>query len=182
MVKIVISGRVGSGKTTAVKSVSLIRPAQTEVRLSDGGARVDKKTTTVGMDYGEVVVGANTRVGLYGTPGQRRFDFVCRTLSRGAAGLLILVDHLGREPLEDLRYYAKLFKPLIPGHRTMLAVTRVDGAADFSLGPYREVLDEMGLEIDPVILDAREPLQVRGVIERLILKTVPRTADLEKRT
>lgn len=87
-VKVVITGPVGSGKTTFVRNVS-----QTPVIETDEVSTVDigKDTTTVALDFGTVRVG-DVLIRLFGTPGQERFSFMWEDLMEGAVGFIFLVD------------------------------------------------------------------------------------------
>jgi len=87
-IKLVVSGPVGAGKTTYIKTLS-----QTEVICTNELASEDigKNHTTVAMDYGTFQLG-KFDVHLYGTPGQERFDFMWEVLCEGAIGLLLLLD------------------------------------------------------------------------------------------
>ena len=88
--KLVFAGPVGAGKTTAIKSLSDIEVVTTEASISDGG-RAIKPTTTVAMDYGLMKLASGDQVRLYGTPGQKRFDFMWDILSENALGVVLLV-------------------------------------------------------------------------------------------
>ena len=48
--KILFTGSVGAGKTTAIGKISDVPPLVTDVRNTDRS--VDKPLTTVGLDYG----------------------------------------------------------------------------------------------------------------------------------
>lgn len=97
--KIVIVGGFGVGKTTLVRSVSEIRPLDTEATMTDAGAGVDdsaavpgKSTTTVAFDFGRISIGAEHVLYLFGAPGQERFWFLWDRLFTGALGAIVLVD------------------------------------------------------------------------------------------
>jgi hypothetical protein len=77
---ILFAGPMGSGKTTAIKSLSDIPVIATEAANSDRET-ADKATTTVAIDYGEIGVTDEEKIRLYGIPGQRRFDFMWRILA-----------------------------------------------------------------------------------------------------
>ena len=49
------------------------------------------------MDYGELTLEDGEKVSLVGTPGQRRFDFMCSILTKGALGLIILIRGFNSE-------------------------------------------------------------------------------------
>ena len=74
--KIIFTGPVGAGKTTAISSISDMPPLTTDEAASDM-TRNRKSGTTVAMDYGVMNLQASERIHLYGTPGQERFDWSC---------------------------------------------------------------------------------------------------------
>ena len=87
-VKIVITGPVGVGKTTFVRSVSQTPVVETEEVSS---VDIGKSTTTVALDFGTVRV-KDVLIRLFGTPGQERFSFMWEDLMEGATGFIFLVD------------------------------------------------------------------------------------------
>jgi signal recognition particle receptor subunit beta len=88
-IKFVFTGCVNAGKTTAIAAISEVVPVSTEVKPSEESVIKRKSTTTVAMDYGELTLDNGEKIYLYGTPGQRRFDFMCSILTQGALGLII---------------------------------------------------------------------------------------------
>ncbi|MFJ4645231.1 GTP-binding protein [Streptomyces bobili] len=99
LVKILVAGPFGVGKTTLIDSVSEIRPLHTEEHLSEASARVDdldgvrdKATTTVAIDFGRRSLPGGVVLYLFGTPGQERFRSLWDDIAYGALGALVLVD------------------------------------------------------------------------------------------
>ncbi|MFJ4632419.1 GTP-binding protein [Streptomyces sp. NPDC088847] len=99
LVKILVAGPFGVGKTTLIDSVSEIRPLHTEERLSEASAQVDdldgvreKATTTVAIDFGRISLPGGVVLYLFGTPGQERFRALWEDIAYGALGALVLVD------------------------------------------------------------------------------------------
>ncbi|MFI6038591.1 GTP-binding protein [Streptomyces sp. NPDC051315] len=99
LVKILVAGPFGVGKTTLIDSVSEIRPLHTEEHLSEASAQVDdlagvreKTTTTVAIDFGRISLAGGVVLYLFGTPGQERFRSLWDDIAYGALGALVLVD------------------------------------------------------------------------------------------
>jgi len=96
--KIVFTGPVGAGKTTAIRTLSDIEPISTEQYATDETKNL-KEETTVAMDYGSMMLGGKERIHLYGTPGQKRFDFMWEILSEGSIGLIVLANNRANDPV-----------------------------------------------------------------------------------
>ncbi|MFJ4692936.1 GTP-binding protein [Streptomyces sp. NPDC088766] len=97
--KIVVVGGFGAGKTTMVRSVSEIRPLNTEETMTRAGETVDdvsgvrgKTATTVAFDFGRITLDERNVLYLFGAPGQERFWFLWDRLFSGTLGAVVLVD------------------------------------------------------------------------------------------
>ena len=99
LMKVVIAGPFGVGKTTLIRTLSEIPTLHTEEVMTETGAPVDdtaglpdKTTTTVAVDFGRLTLPGRLVVYLFGTPGQRRFFPPWKDLARGALGAVVLAD------------------------------------------------------------------------------------------
>jgi len=72
----------------------------TDRRATDD-TKLIKKETTVAMDFGRIAVADDLVLHLFGTPGQKRFDFMWEILSEGMLGLVILVDSTRPETFRE---------------------------------------------------------------------------------
>lgn len=106
--KIIFAGNMGAGKTSAVQSLSEIDVISTDVVNTDRGAH-SKLMTTVGIDYGQIILPPDVKISLYGTPGQERFEAVWRVVTQGALGAIVLIDSTSDKAKEDLPYYVDYF-------------------------------------------------------------------------
>jgi hypothetical protein len=88
--RIVVTGPVGAGKTTFVRTFSESEVVDTERTATDETASMKKKTT-VAFDFGTRSLGRNMDLHVYGTPGQSRFDFMWDMLIRRAHAYILLV-------------------------------------------------------------------------------------------
>ncbi|MEO3977456.1 ATP/GTP-binding protein [Streptomyces sp. CAU 1734] len=141
--KIVIVGGFGVGKTTLVRSVSEIRPLNTEEVMTQAGIGVDepagpstKTTTTVAFDFGRISLNSQMVLYLFGAPGQERFWFLWDRLFSGTLGAVVLVD---TRRMSDSWYAIDRLEH----HRTpfVVAVNRFDSdPAAFALEEIRQAL------------------------------------------
>lgn len=86
LVKLLIAGPFGVGKTTLIRALSETPPLHTEEVMTQTGAAVDdlagvreKTTTTVAIDFGRLTLPGDLALYLFGTPGQKRFRPCGRT-------------------------------------------------------------------------------------------------------
>jgi signal recognition particle receptor subunit beta len=91
IMRLVVTGTVGAGKSTFIRSVSEIAVVDTDRITTDESAAIKKKTT-VAMDFGRLQFAPDMAMHLYGTPGQSRFDFMWDILIRKAHAYILLVD------------------------------------------------------------------------------------------
>lgn len=90
IMRLVVTGTVGAGKSTFIRSVSEIAVVDTD-RVATGPAAEIKTRTTVAMDFGRLQFAPGMALHLYGTPGQSRFDFMWDILIRRAHAYILLV-------------------------------------------------------------------------------------------
>jgi len=180
--KIVFTGSLGAGKTTAIASISEIPVINADIQTSDFTRpvmrQIEKKAlpnnvtgrsmTTVAMDYGEVNLGSGKKLRLYGTPGQQRFDYMWKLLIQGAQGLVVFVDNAGVDPVGDLARYTDIFREYILTTQTVIAVTRMDLAPRPSMQVYQNYLHQLGIQLPVFAVDARSSESVVNMIRHLI--------------
>lgn len=166
--KILFSGTTGAGKTTAIGAVSDIPPLSTDVRNTDIG--LSKEMTTVGLDYGELTLATGDKLRLYGTPGQKRFDFMWKILSKGALGLIILIDNRQADPLADLDMYLEGFKQLIEDTACVVAVGRTETHPSPDLEQFASHLAAQGVLCPVLATDVRDATQVVQLLDLLLLQ------------
>ena len=155
-IKFVFTGSVGAGKTTAIKAISEVDPISTEAKPSEKSVIKRKPTTTVAMDYGELTLDDDQKVYLYGTPGQRRFDFMCSILTQGALGLIILIDNTHEDPMGELDYYLNLNAGFLQKTAAVIGISHFDVASQPTIDDYYQALHERGDPWPVIHVDARE--------------------------
>jgi len=112
-VKMVVTGPFNAGKTEFIQTVSEIDVVSTERKISSDVERV-KETTTVAMDFGRITVDEELVLYLFGTPGQKRFDFMWEILSEGMLGFIVMVDSTAPETFREARNILDAFRAFSP--------------------------------------------------------------------
>ena len=112
-VKMVVTGPFNAGKTEYIQTVSEIDVVSTEKKISSEAEKI-KSATTVAMDFGRITVDDDLVLYLFGTPGQKRFDFMWEILSEGMLGFIVMVDSTRPETFREARSILETFRAYAP--------------------------------------------------------------------
>lgn len=175
--KIIFTGPVGAGKTTAIAALSDLPPVKTD-ELATDMTKERKAATTVALDYGVMNLAGGEKLHLYGTPGQERFDFMWDILTTGGIGLVLLIDNTRGDPFKDLAFFLGKFKSYIDSTGMVVGVTQMDRTASPSIGDYNSHLLSLGLNPPVFEVDARRKADVTVLIQALLFSIDP---GLERR-
>lgn len=165
--KIIVTGTMGAGKTTAIGAISDTAPITTEAANSDQVSSA-KASTTVALDYGEISLEGGDRVRLYGTPGQQRFSFMWSILAKGALGLILLIDNSSHTPLEDLERFIDTFDELARDSAVVIGITHRDVASGPTMAQYCEILSARSLALPIFSIDARDRDHILLLVDALL--------------
>lgn len=174
--KILFTGSVASGKTTAIRSLSDIETIDTDASVSDSAIR-RKQKTTIAMDYGVLEMSDNAKLHLYGTPGQERFRFMWQLmmsdLVHDAKALVLLVDNTRNDPFKDIKFYLDEFREYLVQRQLIIAVTHSDQQAHPDQAYYMNELKGMGIFTTVLFIDARYPDSVLEVVKAVLTDHEP---------
>ncbi len=165
--RLVSAGPVGAGKTTAIQSLSDIEVVRTEANASDN-VKTLKKTTTVAMDYGLMKLASGDQVRLYGTPGQKRFDFMWDILTENALGLVLMLRGNSPDPVADLRPYVTEFRDFLDRTSLVVGITHPDQGRWPTRPLAPRELVAMGLPPTAMDTDARSRAHMATLVKALI--------------
>ncbi len=170
--KIIFTGPVGAGKTTAINSISDVAPIKTDAVASDM-TKSRKSQTTVAMDYGVMNLDDGEKIHLYGTPGQERFDFMWDILTTGGIGLVLLLDNTRADPFQDMKFFLDSFDDFIDRTAVAIGVTQMDLSNKPTIEEYHLQLE--GYRLKPAIfaIDAREKNDVSLLVQALLYSVDP---------
>jgi len=164
-VKIVITGPFNAGKTEFIRSVSEIDVVSTERKITYAPEKV-KETTTVAMDFGRITVDNDLVLFLFGTPGQKRFDFMWEILSEGMLGFIVMVDSARPETFREARSILETFHAYAPTPY-LVAANKQDLYDAWDVEDMR-----LALRLDPAIkilpCEATKKSSVKNVLLELL--------------
>nr|WP_240342590.1 ATP/GTP-binding protein [Methylococcus sp. EFPC2] len=170
--KIIFTGPVGAGKTTAIASLSDVPPLSTDEAASDM-TKSRKASTTVAMDYGILNLAGGEKIHLYGTPGQERFDFMWDILTTGGIGLVLLLDNTRADPFQDMKFFLGKFREFIASTSVVIGVTQTDLSPEPRLDSYHQYAGTMGFTPAIFEVDARRRADVSVLVQALLYSLDP---------
>ena len=175
-VKIVVTGPFGAGKTSLISTISEIDVLSTEQDVSDGAVGT-KSSTTVAMDFGRLTIDAELALYLFGTPGQKRFDFMWEILAEGMLGFVVLVDAArpaaGAEAAEILQFFRETAS--VP---YVVAVNKWEGDPAAAVARARSELD-LDADVRVVACSALDRDSVKNVLLELLYAVLDEVEELE---
>jgi small GTP-binding protein len=164
-VKMVITGPFSAGKTEFIRSISEIDVVSTERKISSEAERV-KEETTVAMDFGRITVDDDLVLYLFGTPGQRRFDFMWEILSEGMLGFIVLIDSVRPETFREAKHILEIFRSYAPTPY-VVAANKQDLPDAWSSEDLRIALKiDSNIKVLPCVATNKE--QVKNVLLELL--------------
>lgn len=164
--KILFTGTVGAGKTTAIGAISETPPVVTDVTNNDRSS--GKPLTTVGLDFGQLTLPSGDRIRLFGTPGQQRFEFLWKILVKNALGIILLADNSRPDPLADLDVYLTSYQHSLDYLPCVIGVGRLAQHPTPNLNDYLDALERRGLVLPVLEVDVRRRTDVALLIDTLL--------------
>ncbi|EXU86866.1 ATP-binding protein [Streptomyces noursei PD-1] len=181
LVKLLVAGPFGVGKTTLIRALSETPPLHTEEVMTQSGAMVDdlagvrdKTTTTVAIDFGRLTLPGDLVLYLFGTPGQKRFRPLWQDIARGALGALVLAD---TRRLADSFEVMDIVEEA--GLRYAVAVNTFPDAPQYDVAKMREALD-LHPDTPLVLCDARDREQSVDALIALVRHVLDHTPQPEE--
>lgn len=156
--KIVVTGPFASGKTELIQSISEIDVVSTDRTITRDAERI-KNQTTVAMDFGRITIDEELILYLFGTPGQKRFDFMWEILSEGMLGFIVLVDSTRPETFREARRILDTFRSYSPVPY-IVAANKQDLEDAWPAEDLRIVLRvELGVKVIPCIATDKDSVK-----------------------
>ncbi len=177
-VKMVVTGPFSAGKTAFIQSISEIDVVSTERKISSEAEQKIKETTTVAMDFGRITVDEDLVLYLFGTPGQKRFDFMWEILSEGMLGFIVVVDSSRPETFREAKGILQTFRAYAPTPY-VVAANKQDKEDAWSIEDLRIALKlDKKVKMLPCIATNRE--MVKKVLLELLYSILEEMEEKEK--
>ncbi|GBU08894.1 GTP-binding protein [Gammaproteobacteria bacterium] len=164
--KIVFTGNMGAGKTTAIGMLSDIEVLSTDV-TNTAQHENSKSLTTVGIDYGRLTLSDDLSLSIYGTPGQERFQFMWKIAAKGALGVIVLIDSTAKNALHDMNMYVDFYKN--EGIDVIVVgVTHTDHSSSLPFEIFIDSVSNTDYVLPVFAIDARDRNDILFITEVLI--------------
>ncbi|MCF6300879.1 MAG: 50S ribosome-binding GTPase, partial [Proteobacteria bacterium] len=166
--KVVFLGRPGSGKTTAIGNISTSKVLTTEVSATDSVGML-KNQTTIGIDYGEYKFEDKIMLRLYGTPGQKRYDFVRNQIIKNADIYIIMIDLTSSHPFQELNYFNSTINRsgINRGVIKMIALTHADQSKLNVSQLVKQLKDKSHGKFLISVMDPRNQIESKKVLKNV---------------
>jgi len=139
-----------------------------------------KSMTTVGLDFGILHVDEALDVHLFGTPGQARFNFMWKILSKGALGTIFLVDSSSQRAIDEGKLMYQFYRELSDMPIVIGATKRdLEHAKDLTeLAHELNIGDTVMIPCDPREKEDSKML-VLALLQEIISQTMDQDDDLD---
>ena len=174
--KIIFTGPVGAGKSTAISAISDTPASMTRLTVNE---RQDQRkiASGVAVDYGVMSLPGGEKIHLYGTPGRDNVDLIMDKLTSGGIGLILLLDNTREHPLQDMRFFLDVFSAFIRQTSVAIGITQMDICASPTIEEYSLELQALGINPAIFVVDARAKKDVSILVQALLYSLAPELAD-----
>lgn len=166
--KLAIIGHVGCGKTQLVQTLSEIAPVNTDVKSS---VNIGKEMTTVGIDYGRIMLSETDALGLYGVPGQERYSFIWEMVQESLWGIVTLIAHTPNPDIDDFERWLRFFKIAERNLPCIVGISHADSVDPSELSSMISQLNHClvseGISAPVIPLDTRDKDQAITLLNTL---------------
>lgn len=167
--KLAFIGAPGAGKTTCIGALSDIPPVCTDVECTDE-LIATKATTTVAFDYGEMSLGDDGRLLLYGLPGQARFQYMYSVVREGLLGTVLLVDAAAANGLDGLAETLQTYAHELRQVPCVVALNKHPGPDVAFKSACKRLLRLHHLVVPILTVDARNKADIATLFNLLFLQ------------
>lgn len=168
---ILVAGPMGAGKTTAISSLSDGNMMVSTEAGNNDSRQADKATTTVAMDYSEILLNEDEKVRIYGLPGQKRFSFMWDILKKRATGMILLVNNNNNsDPIAHMLEFLEDFRDLYDRGGIIIGITHTDVSPTPGVEEYSNALQAAypGIIIPIFTVDPRNGVHMKKTLLSLV--------------
>lgn len=123
---------------------------------------------TAAFDYGEMAVGQEGRLLLYGLPGQQDFAFMFDIVQNGLMGVIAVVDAEARTPIQDLLATLCLHKEILSRTPLVVVINKVYPGRGSLVPGVLDAVERAGMVAPVVTADLRDRSSVATVFQLIV--------------
>lgn len=153
--RLLITGSPNSGKSSAIRALSDIAPKISNI-YENAPHLAPEGVEAVMLDYGEMFIDEDRKLEIYATPGQRRFQFMWKTLAKQAMGLIIMIDNRRPNPISDMHIYLDNFSDILDRNSIVVGVNFYDIPGGPRLEDYVSSFKARGWLAPMLAIDPRQ--------------------------
>ena len=162
--KILFTGPLGVGVTTAIRTISDIAPATHEVEhCNTNGDKISVK-----LDYGILNIETGDQIYLYGLPDKETIKPIHKTLSEDCIGVVLLVNNVETEPVACMLQNIEYFQNLVGKEAIAVGLTRYDDDPTPEINEFHVELRERKLNIPVFSVNVHEKNDVIILVKALL--------------
>jgi signal recognition particle receptor subunit beta len=174
ILRIVVTGPVGAGKSTFIRTISEIEVVDTDCKATDEVAEL-KQSTTVSMDFGRLRIGEEEEemwLHLYGTPGQARFRLYVGYFNPARSWLRSSGACPPAWPVSQCPGHSSLYESRTRAP-SVIGITHVDHPNAWDPEDILLILNNQDGSIPHTTLNAQEPASVANTLLLLVEQLMP---------
>lgn len=165
--KIVLIGPYNSGKSTTVQKI-----------CRGSAVSIDYGGTTVALDHCRTKI-YGVEIFLFGTPGLQRFEIIRKILSKGADGILFVVDSVNVASFEEAKKLLNEVYDILPGVPIVLCANKQDIRGAKSPNEVAEVvLGKNKDKISVIGTSATTGEQIEHALGLIVLNAIKQYYDI----
>lgn len=166
--RLLITGSPNSGKSSAILALSDIAPKVSNIYENAPHLAPDGLDAVM-LDYGEIFIDEDRKLEIYATPGQRRFQFMWKTLSKQAMGLIIMIDNRRPNPIADMHIYLDNFSDILDRRSIVVGVNYYEVPGGPRLDEYVSSCKSRGWLAPMIAIDPRHKDESLYLLSALLI-------------
>lgn len=162
--KILFTGPLGVGVSTAIKNISDIPPATKKEKINNA----EHNEATVEMDYGILKLDTGDQIQLYGAPDRETVNLVSESLDKNYIGMILLINNTDVEPVRCMLQNVEHYQELVDEEAIAVGLTKYDDTPTPDINEFHIALREKKLNIPVFSVNIHDRDDIITLIKALL--------------